>query len=64
LHADTQVEGTGIGLAVSKQLVELMGGQLSVDSSPGEGSTFWIELSSDSARRDTNMHQMPSGAAM
>lgn len=64
LHADTQVEGTGIGLAVSKQLVELMGGQLSVDSSPGEGSTFWIELSSDSARRDTNMHQMPPGAAM
>lgn len=44
LQKDSHVEGTGIGLTVSKQLVELMGGELTVDSRYGEGSTFWIEL--------------------
>ncbi|MDI9819034.1 MULTISPECIES: ATP-binding protein [unclassified Legionella] len=37
-------EGTGIGLAVVKQLVELMQGNISVDSEPGEGTTFIIDL--------------------
>lgn len=38
------VEGTGLGLALSKALAEQMGGRLGVDSAPGAGSAFWIEL--------------------
>jgi CheY-like chemotaxis protein len=40
----SDVQGTGLGLALSRRLVEAMGGQLLVESLPGTGSTFIVEL--------------------
>jgi PAS domain S-box-containing protein len=68
---NTPVEGSGIGLALSKRLMEAQGGQLGVRSTEGKGSTFWIDLpvaaapaaESSRLRFDEASHPLPAGPA-
>ncbi|OOZ35824.1 hypothetical protein BOW51_10095 [Solemya velesiana gill symbiont] len=56
-----EIEGTGIGLTIAKQLIELIDGQIGVTSSLGEGSTFFIELPVTHAEpvRHTKVVELP-----
>ena len=55
--ARTQYKGTGLGMAITKHYVELMGGTISVESEKGRGSTFTVELPMELA--DESMIQKP-----
>jgi PAS domain S-box-containing protein len=47
----TGVEGTGIGLTITRRIIEMMGGRVDVSSEAGVGSTFWIDLPLEYAHR-------------
>lgn len=65
---NSSIEGTGIGLVITRQLIELMGGRVGVESRLGDGTTFWIELhqednSSGSKSRSLEVSEFPETAS-
>ncbi len=44
LHGVEDYPGVGLGLSATRKIVEIMGGQVGVNSTPGQGSTFWVQL--------------------
>lgn len=64
LDADSSgIEGTGIGLTITRRIVELMGGSVDVQSEIGVGSSFWIELPLESLPDAERGHESASGGS-
>ena len=59
----TYVEGTGLGLSLCRGLMEAMGGRIGVESTPGEGSTFWIELHEEIGKHSSDLDALSRAAS-
>ena len=55
----SDVKGTGIGLTIAQQLIDMMGGTIGVKSTEGEGSNFWIELVLNDEQKVTQPESAP-----
>lgn len=59
---DSTISGTGVGLAISKRLIELMGGGMGAESAMGKGSTFWVDIKLTAEAEDTDAVVAPLSA--